>query len=89
MAWTHLLAGGGGGLGRRLWLAGRLRARAHVLGPVPLLTRVVAVAGVPAAVEDRLLPAAGTLPNNTQYNTSLTRRHDRSSESQSLINHDN
>ena len=36
-----------------------LSTRAHVRRPVCLLARVVAVRGVPAAVEDRLLPAHG------------------------------
>ena len=33
----------------------------HVGGPVDLLTGVVTVAGVPAAVEDGLLPTVSTL----------------------------
>lgn len=32
-----------------------------MFGPVGLLARIVAVAGVPTAVEDGLLPTAGTL----------------------------
>lgn len=37
-----------------------LSARLHVFWPVCLLTGVIAVTGVPAAVEDGLLPAVGT-----------------------------
>ena len=63
----------GTGAGGAVWLAARIRAPGvggivlglhthwHVGGPVDLLTGVVTVAGVPAAVEDGLLPTVCTL----------------------------
>ena len=61
------------GAGGAVWLAARvwaprvggivlgLHTHRHVGGPVDLLTGVVTVAGVPAAVEDGLLPTVSTL----------------------------
>ena len=42
----------------------------HVGGPVDLLTGVVTVAGVPAAVEDGLLPTVSTLSRERESSLS-------------------
>ena len=52
---------------RFLTLLGRLHAAGEVFGPVGLLTRVVTVTRVPAAVVDCLLRTVGTLQIKQGY----------------------
>ena len=58
---------GGGGLSGGVHGIDGLATVHLVNSPVPLLTGVTAVAGVPAAVVECLLPAAGTLHNGNTY----------------------